>query len=352
MSRVVSTHIRTAYSAHSADRNAYPQIASQQVGYSHPLNQSVDVLLGGGRCYFKPEGQSGSCREDDIDLFGYAEERGYYVAQNRSAFDALDLGLGNVRLPILGLFNDNDLSYEIDRKQQDEDVQEPSLSEMTEVALNALHRATHCKDKGFFMMIEASRIDHASHANDPAAHLWDVLEYNKVMAQVTEWIDSHPDVAMISVADHETGGITLPGGYNPTQLTAASQSVDYLTQLWNRYDGSDRRGYLTKEILPAYGLSDISSSDIDSILSGSFGSRIAQLLSRRAGVAWGTGGHSAVDTTLYAYAAGEMGEQLKLDIAGSYDNTELPKYIAEALKVDLDEVTALLRENGTDWVPS
>ena len=157
---------------------------------------------------------------------------------------------------------------------------------------------------------------------------------------------------MISVADHETGGITLPGGYNPTQLTAASQSVDYLTQLWNRYDGSDRRGYLTKEILPAYGLSDISSSDIDSILSGSFGSRIAQLLSRRAGVAWGTGGHSAVDTTLYAYAAGEMGEQLKLDIAGSYDNTELPKYIAEALKVDLDEVTALLRENGTDWVPS
>jgi alkaline phosphatase len=157
---------------------------------------------------------------------------------------------------------------------------------------------------------------------------------------------------MISVADHETGGITLPSGYNPSHLTSAIQSIDYLTNLWEEYSGSDRRGYLTEEILPAYGLSDISSSDIDSILSGSFGTRMAQLLSRRAGIAWGTGGHTAVDTTLYAYAVGEMGQQLKLDVAGSFDNTELPWYVAEALKVDMDEVTALLRENGTDWVPS
>ncbi|KAK0390946.1 hypothetical protein NLU13_0449 [Sarocladium strictum] len=341
-----------AYSAHSADRNAYAQIAAQQVGYSHPLGQAVDVLLGGGRCYFKPEGSSASCREDNIDLFAYAEKRGYHVAQNRSDFDALDLGRGNVRLPILGLFNDGDLSYEVDRKQQAEDVREPSLSEMTEVGLNALHRATHCKEKGFFMMIEASRIDHASHANDPAAHLWDVLEYNNVMDKVLKWIDAHPDTAMISVADHETGGITLPSRHDPSRLTSATQSIEYLTELWENYDGSDRRGYLTSDILPAYGLSDASGSDIDSILSGSFASRLSALLSSRAGIAWGTGGHTAVDTTLYAYAVGDMGEQLKLDVAGSFDNTELPWYVADALKVDMDEVTALLRGNGTDWVPT
>lgn len=36
---------------------------------------------------------------------------------------------------------------------------EPSLLEMTETALNILHRATSCKEKGYFIMIEASRID-------------------------------------------------------------------------------------------------------------------------------------------------------------------------------------------------
>lgn len=144
----------TAFSSHILNRNNLAGIASQQIGYDHPLNQSVDVLLGGGRCYFKPNGDSGSCRDDDINLFGFADEKGYYIAQNRSQFDDLEKGLGDIRLPYIGLFNDGDLSYDVDRLQQAEDVREPSLSEMSEAAINSLHRATHCKDKGYFMMIE------------------------------------------------------------------------------------------------------------------------------------------------------------------------------------------------------
>lgn len=334
-----------AYSAHSSDRNAYDDIAAQQIGYSHALNQSVDVLLGGGRCYFKPESDSSSCRSDDVDLFGFAEDKGYYVAQNRTQFDDLENGKGDIRLPFIGLFNDGDLSYEADRKEQAEDVREPSLSEMSETALNALHRATHCKDKGYFMMIEASRIDHASHANDPNAHLWDVLEYNKVIELVTGWIDEHPDTAMISVADHETGGITLPGGYDPRALQGVKHSTDYLSNLWSEYDGDDKEGYLREEILPTYGLSDATSEEVDALLEGDFAGNLAKFLSERAGIAWSTGGHSGVDVTLYAYAAGEMGEQLKKELAGAYDNTELPRYLEEVLDVSMDEVTELLREN-------
>ncbi|KAH7363356.1 repressible alkaline phosphatase [Plectosphaerella cucumerina] len=339
------------FSSHVNNRNALAAIAEQQIGYSHPLGQSVDILLGGGRCYFKPQGQAGSCRQDGVDLFSFAEENGYYVAQNRSGFDALESGLGDIRLPYVGLFNDGDLGYDIDRQQQPEADREPSLSEMTIAALNSLHRATHCKDKGYFMMIESSRIDHASHDNDPVSHLHDVLEFNKVADVVMRWIDEHPDTVFLAVGDHETGGITLPSGYNPLPIGKAKHSASYLSSLWSRYSGSDRRGYLVNEILPAYGITDASTSEIDRLLAGSFTSNLVGLQNARTNIKWSTGGHSAVDTILYGYGAGEMGDQIKVQYAGSWDNTQIPRLIEKALGVDIDEITKLLRANGTDWIP-
>lgn len=69
------------------------------------------------------------------------------------------------------------------------------------------------------------------------------------------------------------------------------------------------------------------------------------------GLEWSTGGHSGVDTTLYGYAAGDMGDQLVLDMSGGWDNTELPKYLATALGVNLEEVTQMLNAHGTAWTP-
>ncbi|KAF2160400.1 hypothetical protein M409DRAFT_29246 [Zasmidium cellare ATCC 36951] len=344
-----------AYSSHSVSRNALPQIAEQQIGYSHPLNQSVDILLGGGRCYFKPQSDSTSCREDDIDLFAYAKDKGYSIAQNRSSFDALSSGRSRITLPYLGLFNDNDLSYEIDRQQQPQAEREPSLSEMTETALQSLDRARQCRgrhcrnrnDKGYFLMIEASRIDHSSHAHDAAAHLHDTLEYNNVMEKLINWIDAHPDTAMLSVADHETGGLTLPG-YDPRLLQTPTHSIEYLSSQWDESDKSE--SYLRSDILPAYGLSDASDAEVQAIL-GDFSAGLADALSERAGISWSTGGHSGVDTTLYGYAAGRTGEQLKADMAGGFDNTEIPRYIEQALGVNIDRVTRELRAKGTGWIP-
>ena len=334
-----------AFSSHVKNRNSFNSIAEQQIGFSHPLNQSVDLMFGGGRCNFRPNTQSDSCREDKTDLFRFAEEKGYYVAQNRSQFDDLELGKGEIRLPILGLFNDADLNYEVDRNQQAADVREPSLSEMTQTALNALHRATHCKDKGYFMMIEASRIDHASHAHDANAHLWDVLEYNKVMEIVTGWIDEHPDTAMVSVADHETGGITLPGGWDPRKLIGSKHSAEILAERYANYEGDDKDAFFRDEILTPYGLGDVSDGDFTKLKTGNVGANLAEFLSARAGIKWSTGGHTGVDTTLYAYAAGDMGEQLKLDLGGAHDNTDIAKYLEEAMGLDLEEVTELIREN-------
>jgi alkaline phosphatase len=309
-------------------------------------------MLGGGRCNFQPQNESGSCRTDDTNLFAYAESQGYYTARDRAGFDALELGLGDIKLPYVGLFKDGDLSYEIDRQQQDLEVQEPSLSEMTQTALNSLSRASEANEKGYFMMIEASRIDHSSHAHDSVAHLHDVLEFNQVVNIVMKWIDEHPDTAFLAVADHETGGITLPSGYNPLVIQSGKHSVEYLGELWSKYNGTDASGFIASEIIPAYGLTDVSDVEIQTLIAAdNFAQELADLLNARAGIEWSTGGHTGVDTTLYGYAAGEMGDRLVIDMSGGWDNTDLPKYLATALGVDMNEVTEMLNTKGAAWVP-
>lgn len=341
-----------AFSAHTINRNGLAFISEQQVGYSHPLNQSVDVLLGGGACYFKPSSDPDSCREDDIDLISHAESSGYYVAQDRQSFTALQQGQ-NISLPYLGLFSsDSDLAYEIDRQQQSEADREPSLTEMTELALQALTRETTCTGlnctatPGYFIMIEASRIDHSSHAHDGAAHLHDVLEYNRVVDLVKSWIDEHPDTVMMSVADHETGGLTLPSRWDPRPLAGANHSVDYLQSAMEAYTGDSAADYAA-DLAQAYGISNADSAALAQ--SENFAQDLADLLNAQSGLAWSTGGHTGVDVTLYAYAAGEMRDELVRDLAGSHDNVELPRLVERYLKLDMDEVTRRLRED-VSWL--
>ncbi|KAI1370225.1 alkaline phosphatase-like protein [Hypoxylon crocopeplum] len=337
------------YAAHVKDRNSYEKIAEHEIGYSHPLGPVVDILMGGGRCYFKPQSDPTSCRSDDIDLFGFAKEKGYRVLQDRVGFDGLNKGLSKTGdLPYIGLFNDDQMMYEIDRSRQPE--QEPSLLEMVETALNSLDRATKWSLKGYFLMIEASRIDHAGHANDPAAHLHDTIMYNDVMGFVRDWIDKHPDTLMMSAADHECGGLTL-NGFNPIPLKDVSMSIEQVGRLWDAYNGTDRRAYLIETILPGYGLTGLSNAEIDMVLENdNVGGDLTRLLSSKAGVNWSTGGHTASDVTLYGYGNGWRGGNLKSDMAGNHDNSELPAYIEGVLKVKLSDATRELKRHGIDWV--
>ncbi|RYP09935.1 hypothetical protein DL764_000977 [Monosporascus ibericus] len=348
---VINHATPACYSAHVLDRNSYEDIAAQQIGYSHPLGSVVDLLFGGGRCYYKPQSDSGSCRNDDVDLFSWAEEQGYRVMQNRDQFDELEKGKGKAAvLPYIGLFNDDQMMYEIDRVRHET---EPSLLEMVETALNTLDRATADSQRGYFLMIESSRIDHAGHANDPAAHLQDIIMYNDVVDYVKEWIDDHPDTLMMSAADHECGGLTL-NGFNPLPLKDVSASLEEVNRLWSAYNGTDRRVYLVDEILPMSGLSGLSDDVVDMLLSledSELISQLSGLISDSAGVHWSTGSHSAVDVILIGYGAGSKGSELRAAMAGNWDNTELPRFIENVLSVDLASVTEKLRANGTDWVP-
>lgn len=137
-----------SYVAHVWDRDEESEIALQEIGYTHPLGSQVDILMGGGRCYFIPQSVEGSCRGDDIDVVKIAEGYGYSFFQDRKAFNEKQ------QLPYIGLFTLDHMSYEIDRNP----IKEPSLTEMAIKALDDLYAATRKSDKGFFIMIEASRI--------------------------------------------------------------------------------------------------------------------------------------------------------------------------------------------------
>lgn len=202
-------------------------------------------------------------------------------------------------------------------------------------------------------MIEASRIDHAGHSNDPVGHLHDIIQYNEVMDYVRSWIERHSDTVMLSAADHETGGLSLVG-YNPLILKAANASTEALSNLFSKYTGPDPAAFLRSTIFPSYGLNNPTAAEIATLIANkgksNFQNELGKMLSGRGGINWSSGGHSAVDITLYGYAKDNEGKNLKADMAGNWDNTQLALYVEKTLKLSLKQTTKELRRKGSGWV--
>ncbi|XWW96512.1 hypothetical protein V2A60_004487 [Cordyceps javanica] len=359
------THATPAcYSAHVLSRDSENEIAAQQIGRTHPFGAYLDLLLGGGRRQFLPR-KDGGQRTDDVDLVAWAKERGYGYAADRAAFDeaAADGAGGRLPLPFLGLFASSHMAYELDR----DETREPSLLDMTKAALASLEAASHNRSsssspsqQGYFIMIEASRIDHAGHSNDGPGHVHDILMYNEVMAYLRDYVAAHPDTQLLSAADHECGGLTLPGRWDPRPLAAARRTSEHLVRLLGQYSGGDQRAYFRTALLPQYGLGDASDAAVDGMLEtyrrrGAAALVVAMggALSDRAGIRWSTTGHTSVDVNLYGAAAGrDRQARMAALIGGNRDNTELPRYVEAALGVSIANATARLRsaQAGSSWV--
>ncbi|HEX8386267.1 MAG TPA: alkaline phosphatase, partial [Rubricoccaceae bacterium] len=139
------THATPAsYASHVPRRADEAEIAAQMAG------ARVDVLIGGGARFFRPEAQGGS-RTDGRDLLGELLRQGVVVTTTRAGFDGLR------DAPAVALLAADHMAYEIDRDETDE----PSLAEMATKALDLLAASPAGRDRGFFLMVEGSRIDHA-----------------------------------------------------------------------------------------------------------------------------------------------------------------------------------------------
>lgn len=75
-------------------------------------------------------------------------------------------------------------------------------------ALSVLEQAPN----GFFLMIEGSEIDMASHAADLNLAVRETLDFDKTLGVVLQWMQKHPDTLLVVTADHQTGGLSILDG--------------------------------------------------------------------------------------------------------------------------------------------
>jgi alkaline phosphatase len=183
-------------------------IAAQLVEYKANLNSrykgantdGIEVVMGGGRRHFLPksatinQNSTEGRRTDGRDLI--AEWKAHYpdglYMNSRSDFDSADFSKAT---NVFGLFNKTHMRFDANR--QSKRVKEPSLSQMTEKALQVLSK----NPKGFFLMVEAGRIDHAHHVGNAFNALSDTIELSKAVEVALKQTDPE-DTLIIVTADH------------------------------------------------------------------------------------------------------------------------------------------------------
>lgn len=343
------------FASHVLYRAMEDDIATQEIG-DGVLGRTVDLMLGGGRCHFLPNTTDGSCRLDDLDVTKLAQEKyNWTYTSDRAGFDALDGG-NAVELPFMGLFAPSDIPFELDRRNMNDIY--PSLSEMAKTALRSLERATEDSEKGFFLMIEGSRIDHAGHINDPAAQVREVIEYDKAFQAVIDFIEqSDTETFLVATSDHETGGLATaiqePGHlpvYNwyPQALADASSSCQFLAGKLLTHisettmSESDLKSWINKHIIKSgLGITNPSDRELELLATQPEDSLVilSAMISLRAHVGWSTHGHTAVDVNIYS--SGGAGAEA---IRGNVENTDVGRFLREYLDVDVESVTEELKE--------
>lgn len=197
--------------AHSPDRgwgadSSLPQtareagcrdIARQLIEFDH--GDGIDVALGGGRAHFTPTDKAdpeyperAGMRTDDRDLTveWAAKSDNHAYVWNRADFDAA----GDDK-KLLGLFEPSHLQFEADRP--DDGAGEPSLAAMTAKAIEVLS----ANDNGYFLLVEAGRIDHAHHGGNAYRALKDTQAYAEAVKTAREMTDAE-DTLIIVTADH------------------------------------------------------------------------------------------------------------------------------------------------------
>ena len=182
-----------------ARQNNFPDIARQLIEFSY--GDGLEVALGGGRTKFisnqmtDPEyGDRKGERLDGRDLpkeWTTKYKSSNYI-WNRQQFDAID---AKTTKHLLGLFETSHLQYEHDRKN--DRAGEPSLSEMTAKAIDIVSK----NQKGYFLMVEGGRIDHAHHDGNAYRALTDTIELSNAVRAAVSKVNLN-ETLIIVTADH------------------------------------------------------------------------------------------------------------------------------------------------------
>jgi len=168
-----------AFYAHQPERSLNEAIASDF------LASRVDVLIGGGMYAFKN-------RKDGKDLVAELSSRGYTVADRFTSLDT-------IRSKKFVMLDDQAV---VSKKNGRGDFLTQSI----------VKSITTFGSIPFFIMAEGAQIDHGGHSNDMEYVVREVLDFDRAVGEVMKYVDENHETLLIVTADHETGGLTLPGG--------------------------------------------------------------------------------------------------------------------------------------------
>ncbi len=319
-----------AFASHVDYRDKENEIMEQMV------YEDIDVVFGGGSRHLVPVAEGGK-RTDGENLTKVLLDRDYQFVDSRD--EMLNLNSGKT----WGLFSSTHMASDINRPFLAPD--QPTLAEMTAKAVELLSQD---KD-GFFLMVEGSQIDGATHANDPIYAVTEFLAFDEAVKVAVDFAEKDGHTLVLVFPDHNTGGMII-GSYSDSEYDSTSvedvigplkgmklNSIGVAAKI-----GTDLSPENIKTQLKTLWGIDATDDDVTEILElyndGNdlpLNYAISEVISRNHTViGWTTHGHCAEDVPLWAYGPDHP--------AGYMDNTEIAGYIAEKIGFDLNETNRCL----------
>lgn len=306
-----------AFTAHFPSRKEYDILSEQQVF------QNLNVIMGGGYDFFTPAG-----RKDKKDLVKEFDKMGYTLVRNTKEMKAYK---GD---KVWGAFASKAMKYEYEKKG----TQEPSLSDMTKKAIEILSK----NNKGFFLMVESSKVDWAAHANDPIGLISDSMAFDEAVKVALDFAKKDGNTIVVALTDHGNSGLTIGDsststGYDFVKLEEIINPLKKAKLTAEGVAGLIKGGADIKETMKNYyGVSDLTLEELETLKGKNLEYAIGPIIAKRAKIGFTTNGHTGEDVPLYSYLPNNQ------RMTGVFDNTDIPKYLAASIGVNLDEATKRL----------
>lgn len=302
----VTSHIVHAtpasYMVANASRRNYNEIADSYYDNLIEDKHLADIMLGAGTHYFV---------RDTRNLVAEFEADGYQSINDYSQLADIDSSR-----PVLGLFANTRLPRALDDKEPHR------LAVMTKAAVPFLEKRSQAMgNKGYFLLLEASQIDWAGHANDIASAMAEMDDLAKTMEYLVSYVESHPNTLVVLTADHSTGGLTLGANrdyrWEPRYLRSLDQSIPSLAKKIISIE--DKAQFTAREL--GFEISNTDAAKINAIQQNAKPAEVEALLKSvidvKTNTGWTTKGHTGIDVNVFAFGAGAG------MFAGNNDNTDI-----------------------------
>lgn len=202
--------------------------------------------------------------------------------------------------------------------------------------------------EGFFMMVEGGRVDYFCHYNDAGSFVAELLDMDEAVQSALVFYSQHPLETLILVtADHETGDVSFTEG-DRSALLKQTISSDICDNTLVQACLAAKTPF--EEALPlfanAFGLNNLTEAETallkEAYTKTFFNNSSANsdeeygtyepittacidLVASRAGVVFGSGGHTGKDVPVYAIGVGSE------FFTGSYENTAVHDALLQAI---------------------